>query len=163
MAKKTHVKEHDRLVPDVVKRGRGRPKFEPTEEDREAVRTCAGFGMKVDEIRFIVRAADGGISKTTLLKYFSEEMERGLSVAGLKAKQKLYNLAVGGNLGALCFYLKTQHGWRETERVEMTGANGEPLHPAGQTMLVVAPMTRDSWEKVVAKRQSDLTKGGRTD
>jgi hypothetical protein len=40
-----------------------------------------------------------------------------------------------GDLGAMCFYLKTQAGWRETKRTELTGGDGEPL----QQTIVVLP------------------------
>jgi len=47
------------------------------------------------------------------------------SVAG-----SLLQAARKGNLGAQCFYLKTQAGWRETQRVEHTGADGEAIQIA---------------------------------
>ena len=34
-----------------------------------------------------------------------------------------------GNVTAMIFYLKTQCGWKETERYEVTGGDGEPLIP----------------------------------
>jgi len=35
-----------------------------------------------------------------------------------------------GNIGAICFYLKTQAGYRETQRVEHTGADGDAIEIA---------------------------------
>jgi len=39
----------------------------------------------------------------------------------------LLQAARSGNLGAMCFYLKTQAGWRETSVHEITGADGGPI------------------------------------
>jgi hypothetical protein len=36
----------------------------------------------------------------------------------------LYKRALDGNVPAQIFYLKTQAGWREAQRLELTGAEG---------------------------------------
>tara|TARA_B110001454_G_scaffold45529_1_gene44636 strand:- start:289 stop:483 length:195 start_codon:yes stop_codon:yes gene_type:complete len=37
----------------------------------------------------------------------------------------LYKRALDGNVPAQIFYLKTQAGWREAQRLELTGAEGQ--------------------------------------
>lgn len=37
---------------------------------------------------------------------------------------KLFETAKEGNVGAMVFFLKTQGGWKETQRTEITGKDG---------------------------------------
>lgn len=70
-------------------------------------------------------------------KTFRAMMERDSEISTLYKKGKaeaIQEVATGlvmkakeGDLGAMCFYLKTQAGWRETNRTEHTGADGAPL------------------------------------
>tara|TARA_R100000687_G_scaffold35786_1_gene29156 strand:- start:114 stop:374 length:261 start_codon:yes stop_codon:yes gene_type:complete len=39
----------------------------------------------------------------------------------------LYRNAMEGNVSAQIFWLKAQGGWREADRLEITGANGKDL------------------------------------
>ena len=53
--------------------------------------------------------------------------KKGKSKAINMAGNKLLSKVRRGNLGAICFYLKTQAGYRETNRTELTGADGGPI------------------------------------
>lgn len=40
---------------------------------------------------------------------------------------KLFELCEEGNLGAICFYMKTRGGWSEKQQVEHSGPDGGPI------------------------------------
>jgi hypothetical protein len=74
-----------------------------------------------------------GISETTLREVESRQPEVSDAYKKGKAKaigaigQSLVKQAREGNLGAQIFYLKTQAGWKETERREISGPDGAPI------------------------------------
>lgn len=81
-----------------------------------------------------------GISKRTFnyMRERDEEIDaayrKGKASAIVDIAGGLYQEAMKGNLGAQIFYLKTQAGWRETNRVEIESTSDKPtriiLEPA---------------------------------
>ena len=63
----------------------------------------------------------------TLLKYFREELTFGKMRATAHVSGALYKNAMSGNVSAQIFWLKAQGGWREADRLEITGADGKDL------------------------------------
>jgi len=57
----------------------------------------------------------------------SERYKRGKSKAIGTVAKNLIVQANSGNTAAAIFYLKTQAGWKETTRQELTGAEGGPI------------------------------------
>jgi len=57
----------------------------------------------------------------------SERYKRGKSKAVATIAQSLLQKARDGDNTAAIFYLKTQAGWSETQKLEHTGADGVPL------------------------------------
>jgi transposase len=90
------------------------------------------------------------ISVPTLSKYFERELLVAKQTAVDAVAQKLFQKAIKGNLGAQIFYLKTQGGWREVSRQEITGPDGVPL---GQAVDAPKQLTREEWEKEITKRK----------
>ncbi len=117
------------------KRKQGRPLYEPTDEQREAVQMMAACGVPQADI---ARATGpDGIALNTLRKHFARELELGALVANTKVATTLYKQAVGSpaefdddgnqtvkerppNVAAAIFWAKTRMGWRET--VEVAGS-----------------------------------------
>lgn len=107
--------------------GGGRPKIVLTEEQLAEVGTLAPY-LTADQLADTI-----GISRSKFFELLKEDEE----VSGLykKAKGKavanvannLVMQAQDGNTTAAIFYLKTQAGWKETERHELVGADDEPL------------------------------------
>lgn len=85
-----------------------RPPFRPTEEQRKQVETLTAFGVQQDEIAALI-----GISPTTLRKHFRRELDVGATKANAKVAQSLFNQAIGGNVTAAIFWLKTRARWKE--------------------------------------------------
>ena len=108
---------------------KGTPPFAPTDEQREFVRTLIGLGIRQEDVRLLIFKADGKpISKPTLEKYFRKELDTGTIKANAKVAEALYRKATRGDTTAMIFWLKTRGGWREVNRLELTGKEGAPIH-----------------------------------
>jgi len=107
------------------------PKFEPTTEQREQVQMMAACGIKHENVAKII-----GCSYSTLRKHFKSELALGLDTANASIGSVLYQNAANGQPWAVCFWLKTRGGWRETNRTELTGADGQAL-PAATPVFAV--------------------------
>jgi len=106
----------------------GRPLIVLTDEQRSELETLAAV-LNVEQI-----ADYFGISR----RVFYDIMERDEEVSAQYKKgkaravgfvaQNLIQKARSGDLGAQIFYLKTQAGWKETQRLEGAGNDGEHVH-----------------------------------
>lgn len=108
--------------------GAGQPAYEPTHTDRVRVQNLAAFGATHAEIAKYVGAY--GVSTKTLRKHFSEE----LAVSSLRvqalAMSKLVAAINAGEAWAICFFLKTRSGFRESSGKdrELTRADTDRRH-----------------------------------
>ena len=96
-----------------------RPRYEPTEKDRAAVQMMAAYGIPQPDIAAVV-----GCDEKTLRKHFRQELDTAAAKANARVAERLYKTALSdGREGvtAAIFWLKTRAGWRETNRVEVTG------------------------------------------
>lgn len=103
----------------------GAPAWEPTEEIKEQIATLAGFGLSIDETSVVL-----GISAQTLHAHMTEvdaHRARGLAIAKSRVRQSGYQQAVSGSLGHWRFFEEVVLGYRPTQRMEQTGANGGPI------------------------------------
>jgi len=125
---------------------RGRPPFEPNEEQRRLVRAMAGYGVPQDDIAIVVRC-----SPPTLRRRFRLELDTATIEANARVAQTLYQQATTpGNIAATIFWLKARAGWREVHRVENTGAVADrsPVrsYTGGRTpvncLILALPATR---------------------
>ncbi len=108
--------------------GAGRIAFKPSEEQLKLVMQLAAFGLRQAQICLFIKDAKGHpISEPTLRKHFSTELETGKLKANVKVAETLYRKAIGGDTTSIIFWLKSQAGWKDTQRVELTGANGGPV------------------------------------
>jgi len=101
-----------------------RPEKKPTNEQKKQVQTLAGYGLNQEQI---ARVLD--MCRQTLAKHCAQELERGKDLAFAQATTALFNNIKKGKEASVFFYLKTQHGWREKQHIEHTGADGAPLTP----------------------------------
>lgn len=103
----------------------GRPMIKLTEEQKKEVETLAAV-LSTEQI-----ADYFGIGRTTFFEIIDRDAEvselykKGKARAVGFVAQNLIQKARLGDLGAQIFYLKTQAGWKETQRVEGTGSTGE--------------------------------------
>lgn len=103
----------------------GRPAIQLTPEQKAEVETLAAV-LSSEQI-----ADYFGIGRTTWFAILEREPEvselykKGRAKAVGFVAQNLIQKARGGDLGAQIFYLKTQAGWKETQKVEGGGSSGE--------------------------------------
>lgn len=105
----------------------GRPRIELDDEQIGQIEKLAAV-LTMEQIADFL-----GFSERTLRRRFGDDpkvlaaYKRGKQRAIAGVATNLIQQAQSGNTTAAIFYLKTQAGWRETNRTELTGLDGGPL------------------------------------
>ncbi len=119
-----------------IKKGRGRPPFEPTDKDRRLIKEMASCGTPQVGIARTI-----GITVNTLRKHFKDELARAEDEANFRVAQFMFATIMGMPIpgvppvtnettrGSLAmFWAKTRMGWKETVDHQHEGKkNGEPI------------------------------------
>lgn len=109
-----------------------KPKIIP---DIGQVEALAANGLTQEQIALAL-----GISPATLYarkrenKEFVEAIKRGKAKGIALVTNALMTEIKTGNTAAMIFFLKTQGGWKETIKQEVTGANGAPIEVNAKTV-----------------------------
>src|ERR1019366_4483528 len=90
----------------------GRPKYEPTEADRNTVRSMASQGIPHETIALCL--GTNGVDPKTLRKHFRRELDTAVAITNANIGTNVYKAAMRGEAWACCFWLKCRAGWRET-------------------------------------------------
>lgn len=125
----------------VEKHPGGRPRFQPTEEQRRIVNVMAAGGFQQLYIAYAL-----GISDNTLRKYFAEELNSGGAKANASVVANLFKQATKDDPRSApfaIFWAKTRLGWKDTSKVEVSGQDGEPIKHSF-TVRFVKPSDRDN-------------------
>lgn len=128
----------------------GRPFFEPTEAQREMVKTGIANGIYHKELRKLIINPDTGkpIDKEIFRQAFHWEIRNGYQSQKLATSMTAYQMAVGTdaryddegnlirpavepNISALKWYEMSRFGLKEGTQIVMTGPDGKPL-PQGE-------------------------------
>ena len=113
-------------------------RLKPTDTERKQVKAMAGYGMPHEHIAALFR---DGIDAETLKKHFKKELLTGKATAGMRIGKTLYDRATtGGDTTAAIWWSKAQMGWRDSTRVETTGADGGPVKTES-TVTLAADLT----------------------
>ena len=104
--------------------GAGRPAFEPTAAERKQVEALSGYGLPIEQIAVLVR---DGIHIDTLRAHFATELVSGKAKANGQVGKTLFQKVMAGDTTAAIWWSKTQMRWAETQKHELTGADGAPL------------------------------------
>ena len=104
--------------------GAGRPAFEPTAAERKQVEALSGYGLPIEQIAVLVR---DGIHIDTLRAHFATELVSGKAKANGQVGKTLFQKVMAGDTTAAIWWSKTQMRWAETQKHEVTGADGTPL------------------------------------
>ena len=102
----------------------GRPACEPTAVERKQVEALSGYGLPIEQIAVLVR---DGIHVDTLRAHFSTELVSGKAKANGQVGKTLFQKVMAGDTTAAIWWSKTQMRWAETQKHEVTGADGAPL------------------------------------
>lgn len=92
-------------------RGRGRPPYEPNDEDRDRVVRMAAYGIKQEVMASII-----GISHVTLRKYYEHELAIGLSRVVIDVADSLIEKSKSDRpdaVNAAKFFLQSRGDWAE--------------------------------------------------
>jgi len=87
-----------------------RPRFQPSEDQRQFVKSLAAFGVLQEQIarRLGIR------SLKTLRRHFRKELDWGALEANLNVTKTLYKMATSGeHPGASMFWMKSRCGWND--------------------------------------------------
>ncbi len=114
--------------------GAGRPEFEPTDAERKQVEALSGYGLPIEQIAVLVR---NGIHVDTLRAHFSTELVSGKAKANGQVGKTLFQKVMAGDTTAAIWWSKTQMRWAETQKHELTGADGAPLEFAKIERVIV--------------------------
>ena len=80
-----------------------------------------------------------GMATETMSKYYRDELDTAKAQANAQVAGRLYKKAMDGDTTAMIWWSKTQMKWTETQKLEHTGADGEPLQMVPTTIRLVAP------------------------
>ena len=107
-----------------AREGSGRKAFEPTDPERKQVEALSGYGLPIEQIAVLIRE---GIDTDTLRKHFATELVSGKAKANGQVGKTLFQKVMAGDTTAAIWWSKTQMRWAETQKHELTGADGAPL------------------------------------
>jgi len=117
-----------------AREGAGRPAFEPTVAERKQVEALSGYGLPIEQIAVLVRE---GIDTDTLRKHFATELVSGKAKANGQVGKTLFQKVMAGDTTAAIWWSKTQMRWAETQKHELTGADGVPLEFAKIERVII--------------------------
>ena len=135
-------------------RRRGRPAHVATDESRERVAEAAGMGMTNLQVADMM-----GLHVDTLVKYYPAELKKAKGEKNFKVVSTLFQIATDINHKscdpAAMFWAKTQLGWHETNRTELTCPDGNPIQSETSTQTVdsrdLTQDQRDSLREILEK------------
>lgn len=107
-----------------MKQPRGQPAHKPTDETRKTAETLSGLGLPLTQIAVLIGK---GIDVKTLTKHYAKQLEEGKAKANSQVTKNLFQKCMSGDTTAQIWWTKTQLGWKDTSRVEHTGADGKDL------------------------------------
>lgn len=105
----------------------------PTPQSRERVLNMAIAGFSQDLIRQALKIG----SKSTLLKYYRDELTTGSMEATAEVAGHLLDKVRNGDTTAMIFWMKTRAGWREKADVNLTSDDGSMTPPRSITVVGV--------------------------
>jgi hypothetical protein len=116
---------------------RGHSTHQHNQETARQVQACAAVGLSKDQIARIV-----GLGWRLLVEHYSEDVEVGRAQGELKLAQNIFRRATDKKdqmpqVTSSIFLAKARFGWKETEALEVSGPDGQPIQT--QTAVVVLP------------------------
>lgn len=105
-----------------------RPVLDATADHVRQIEELAGHGLTQEQIAdFFGWSSRTLRNRLTEVPEFAAAYKHGRANAINTIAKTLYQKAVNGDTVSCLFFLKTQAGWRETNRTEFTGKDGGPV------------------------------------
>jgi transposase len=101
-----------------VKRKRGRPAKQITPETIAKIEKLAGLGCRLEEIAIACDVSTSTLERWKQKAEVKTAYEKGRIHAKEEIAQRLYDLALSGDVAALIFWLKAQAGWTDKPQPE---------------------------------------------
>lgn len=117
-----------------AKRGRGRPAFVPTDDERWIAQVLHAHGIPHAIIARSIRRNEGGIGIVTLRKYFKAELRDAQMQVKATMVASLIRAGINGNVGAIRYWLSC---WGGPEWRVPAGAEGEAPPIPGNTTIII--------------------------
>lgn len=111
--------------------GAGAKGYTFTDIERAQVEKMAGLGVPLHQIGSLIRE---GIDKDTVIKHFRKELDNGKAKINSKIGLTLYQQAMAGNVAAAIWWTKSQMGWRDQSRIDIT-SNGQTIGSSNDMVL----------------------------
>lgn len=116
----------DEFPAPTYKKG-GKPRRQFTEADLKQIRTMAGLGMPARQMAAILNMShDWFMHLVKKDDTARQNIEEGRAISSINVRKSAYEMAQTDPV-MMKFWLKTREGFRETDRLEVTGADGKPL------------------------------------
>lgn len=127
-----------------------------TPDEIRQLETMSGLRLPTHQIAAIL-----GLSKTHLEVLIKKDdaarnaVEMGRAVASTTVRQRAYEQAIGGNTTMLIFWLKTQEGFRETDRLELSGPNGGPIESTRELTPEMRQKKIEKYKKLLESTEDE--------
>jgi hypothetical protein len=106
-----------------AREGAGRKPWAPSQKQREYIEILVATVPRIEDV-----AGALGVSVDTLRKACPDELRHGKTRKNGAVVHSLYlNATVHNNVSAQIYWTKTQMGWKEIQRLEHTGKDGEAI------------------------------------
>lgn len=115
-----------------------KPHTKYSEEVAGKVEHLAALGMTQEDAGYIL-----GMVRETIQRNYAEAWRRGKATAKAKVASKLYEKCMNGDTASIFFYLKTQAGWREVQRIDHSSEDGSMASPLKVTVEYITPPKRE--------------------
>lgn len=149
-------------MPKIIpkKRNVGGQPHEPTDLTHAQVSELCNLGLTQTQIAKILH-----VSEPTLRKYYREELDIGDANATASVAKNMLNIAKDPEHKSAAqvgiFWLKARGGWRETNKLEHTGADGGPIQLEARAATIdpriLTPEQRDSLREIMQAAIADGT------
>lgn len=127
----------------MTKRPRGRPARTLDDAALERIKKMRSCGLTVEECAAIEK-----MCVNTLKKLAAEELEEGKASGIALVANHLMTAIRQGNVAAMMFFLKTQAGWREVQRIESVA---EVTHKG---IIKEEPLDEREWDRIFSDEDS---------
>jgi hypothetical protein len=125
----------------------GPPGWEPSPKELQQIEVMAGLGLTHKQIALVL-----GVTPYILRSHCPDVLDRAEMIMNLKVGANLYKMATGpttdkNTVQAAIWWTKARMGWKDTSRVESTGANGGPVE--SQVQIVLPDNGRDDRQPLI--------------